>query len=300
MSNRSFLLGLIGYPLEHSYSPSIHNSALESLNLAGSYRLYPIKPLPVGETDLVRLIQRIRSGELDGINVTIPHKKSVMRYLDGTSLAAQAIGAVNTILLRGGELIGENTDAPGFLYDLKHAAHSHFSSPALSNGKHTIQRQAIILGAGGAARAVVYALSKSGWRIIIAARRVEKAIELEKDIKRVVPEGEIFSITLNRETLFDLQLRDCLVVNATSAGMFPNIEVNPWPFGLPLPAGSFVYDLVYNPSETDLLGQAQRENIPCRGGMGMLVEQAALAFELWTGYPAPREVMHKSVLKILY
>lgn len=295
MSEKFYSLGLLGYPLEHSFSPTIHSSALDALGMDGEYRLYPVKPMPDGETDLRTLILRLRNKEIKGINVTIPHKQSVLPYLDEVSAEARAIGAVNTILLRGGKLIGENTDAPGFLYDLDRNAHGHFERLSQSGDLNSPLGTALVLGAGGASRAVVYALSKSGWRVIIAARRIAQARAIEEAIKTTVPGRQIMSIRLDQKVIIGLQMANCLLVNATSAGMQPKIGENPWPHGLSLPAGSYVYDLVYNPKMTALLRQARQEEIPSAGGIGMLVEQAALAFELWTGQEAPRGVMGKSV-----
>ena len=293
-----FTLGLLGYPLEHSFSPIIHSSALDALELNGEYRLYPVRPLPEGESDLESLIQRLRSNEIKGINVTIPHKQSVLPLLDEVSPDARAIGAVNTILFRGGKLVGENTDASGFLYDLDRNAHSHFGRLAQSGDKKSPMGTVLVLGAGGASRAVAYALSKAGWRVIIAARRIVQALSVEETLKKSISGSQFISISLDHQSVLDIQETDYLIVNATSVGMQPRIDENPWPDELSLPAGSYVYDLVYNPPMTALMKQAQQEGIPFSGGIGMLVEQAALAFELWTARKAPRDVMHNSVTQI--
>ncbi len=160
-------LGLIGYPVSHSLSPKIQNAALKACGLEGDYSLFPIAPDDMQA--LKDLLDRVRSGEITGLNVTIPHKQNVIPFMDELTPTAKAIGAVNVIYLRENKLIGDNTDAHGFLTDLKKAF--DFSSFAA-------QPCALILGAGGSARAVVYALLKDGWNVTIAARRIEQAQEL--------------------------------------------------------------------------------------------------------------------------
>ena len=147
-----YQLGLIGYPLGHSLSPTIQQAALQAMCLPGEYRLYPIEPLPQGQSALVRLIERMRRGELDGLNVTIPHKPSVVPLLDELTPTAAGIRAVNTIYRDGSRLFGDNTDAPGFLTNLERL-------------EITRPGRALVLGAGGSARSVVYALAKRGWQV---------------------------------------------------------------------------------------------------------------------------------------
>ena len=139
---------------------------MEALGLAGEYRLYPAEPLPDGAAALAGLAARLRDGSLHGLNVTIPHKQSVLSLVDALSPAAQAVGAANTLLMREGRLLGENTDVPGFLADLK-AQFGQSLSPTAG--------RAVVLGAGGSARAVVYALAQAGWLVSVAARRLEQA-----------------------------------------------------------------------------------------------------------------------------
>ena len=168
-------LGLIGYSLEHSLSPKIHTAALKACGLQGKYSLFPIAP--EDKQGLKDLLNRVRPGELHGLNVTIPHKQNVIPLLDELTPTAKAIGAVNTIYLRRDKLIGDNTDAPGFLADLKKIL-ADSPSPILGEGLAVREKSAIVLGAGGSARAVVYALLIDGWQITIAARRLEQAQQL--------------------------------------------------------------------------------------------------------------------------
>jgi shikimate dehydrogenase len=308
--------GLTGDPLGHSLSPRLHETALRETGLSGEYKLYPAPPLPEGAQALQELLARMRMGELSGLNVTIPHKQTVMNWLDELTPAASAIGAVNTIFLREGALVGDNTDAPGFLADLERCLGSRRSFV----GQDEPARAAIILGAGGSARAAAYALLHSGWQVFVAARRLEQAQELaealsmnlEKTGSRLQPDDwkenrsanrlrprfqGIIPISLDnlQSTISNQQSSIRLLVNATPLGMAPSIQASPWPAGVPFPDRAVVYDLVYNPPETLFLRTARAAGLPGFSGSGMLVEQAALAFERWTGVTAPRPGMHAAM-----
>ena len=296
----TFNLGLIGYPLGHSLSPRIHNAALRALGLEGEYRLYPAGPHPqplslremevmsVGMYTIEHLLLEMRTGQLHGLNVTIPHKQNVIQYLDALTPAAQAIGAVNTIFRQGDQLIGDNTDAPGFWDDIVRRLNVPMSRPL----------DALILGAGGSARAVVYALLTQGCRVTIAARRVEQAEELCEQFSEFSNQLSVSSLT--RESLtaphsaFSIH-HSALLVNTTPLGMSPNPHASPWPVEIPFPENAAVYDLVYNPRETLLVRQARIAGLKAVTGLGMLIEQAALAFERWTDLEAPRTVMRKAL-----
>lgn len=273
-------LGLIGYPLGHSLSPKIHNAALKACGLEGDYSLFPIAP--DDKQGLKDLLGRVRFGEIKGLNVTIPHKQNVIELMDELTPAAQAIGAVNTIYLRGDKLIGDNTDAAGFLSDLKRVANSAFRIP----------HSALVLGAGGSARAVVQALLNDDWKVTIAARRLEQAQALAGSFtNHPLP---IISIT-NLPT-FNLSTFN-LIVNSTPLGMIPNIDTSPLPENLSLPQHVTVYDLVYNPRETKLVREAKAQGCHAATGLGMLIEQAALAFQLWTEHNPSREILYASVVE---
>jgi shikimate dehydrogenase len=285
MKQPAFRLGLIGYPLGHSLSPRLHRVALAACHLDGDYRLYPIPPGTERLDQLHTLLEQLRQDELHGLNVTIPLKQEVLPLLDNLAPAAQAIGAVNTIYSQEGRLVGDNTDAPAFLADLEEVF------PGLGIPEHP----ALVLGAGGAARAVTYALLQSGWQVVVAARRLEQARELiqsfcpSKDIR------QLSAICLDRAAIEAQAPGISLIVNTTPAGMTPHEADSPWPEDLPFPDGAFVYDLVYNPAQTRLVREARQAGLPAANGMGMLVEQAALAFERWTGQVPPRQAMRYSM-----
>ncbi len=273
-------LALLGYPLSHSLSPAMHNAALAHVGLDDwCYAAWPVEPARLSEA-----VAALRGGEYSGANVTTPHKAAVIPFLDGLTPVAQAIGAVNTILKyphasapsgeRGeGDLIGHNTDAAGWLADL-HAL-----------GVTITGRPVLVLGAGGAARAAVAGAAGIGASVRVIARRREQS----SDLQSLIPNLEIFDYT--PAALRRASVGCALIVNCTPLGMTPRVEASPWLDDVPFPPGAFVYDMVYNPAETRLTQQAKSAGLRAATGLGMLVEQGALAFELWTGRPAPRALM---------
>jgi shikimate dehydrogenase len=273
-------LGLIGYPLGHSLSPKIHVAALKACELDGNYSLFPIHP--TDRQGLKDLLSRIRLGELHGLNVTIPHKQNVIEFMDELTQTAKAIGAVNTIYLRENKLIGDNTDASGFLSDLK---------KFIGNRELGIEKSALVLGAGGSARAVVYTLLNDGWNVTLASRRIEQAQELANTFKDHVLHITIIT-DLRPSTLRQAQgnVFD-LIVNTTPIGTTPNTDQSPLPENITLSKDAVIYDLVYNPRETKLVKDARAQGLQATTGLGMLIEQAALAFELWTGHNPPRDIL---------
>lgn len=285
MRKRDFQLGLIGWPLEHSLSPIIHTAAMQALGLGGAYRLLPVRPTSQGDKQLKARLDRIRSGELDGLNVTRPYKTTVMKHLDELTPVAEAIGAVNTISAMDGRLVGDNTDKDGFLIDLEATL-----SPEVGG--------ALILGSGGAARAVALGLAESGWQVWVSARCLDQAEELVDGL-RSRGALAISGIPLSSRVIESIS-PDCgLIVNATPLGMSPQTKTSPWPADVPLPSDVVVYDLVYAPRETMLTIAASEAGLAAVTGVGMLVEQAALSFERWTGLTAPRSVMRRTALTAL-
>ncbi len=269
-------LGLIGWPLGHSFSPQIHRAALDALGMKGTYELIPIPPEKEFELEMV--CRQVREGLWSGLNVTIPFKQRVMAFVDHLTPMAAAVGAVNTLMMQEGLLVGDNTDAPGFLQDLE----AGFGSSFVNSGK-----KALILGAGGAARAVTVALQNRDWHVMVAARRVEQARSLAKDLSR--PDAPVRSILMKSQALS--RETPHLIVNATPVGMHPEVHKSPWPQEVDLPQGAVVLDLVYNPPITCLMRQAEQAGLLSRNGAGMLVAQAALSFERWCGVSPSKDVM---------
>jgi shikimate dehydrogenase len=265
MMNSIMTVGLIGWPVEHSRSPVMHNAAFAALGLDWRYILLPI-PLD----QLTAVVARIRSGELQGANVTIPHKQAVMAYLDAIDPAAQAVGAVNTIVKQEERLIGFNTDTFGFKRSL------------IETGCAIKDQPCAILGAGGSARAVVYVLHELGARSTVYARDVEKARAVHADSR---PLG----------TLSEIDPATKLIVNTTPVGLSPNSEASPWPDDLPLPKNALIFDLLNNPARTKFMRQAEQAGLRAINGWDMLVYQGAAAFAKWTGIEPPVDVMKRAL-----
>lgn len=288
-----WLLGLIGYPLDHSLSPCLHEAALKKAGLEGEYRLFPLQPGVSFEHGLKRLLETVVRSEIDGLNVTIPHKQTVIPYLDMLSKAATAVKAVNTIFFDKLALVGDNTDIEGFLVDL-HRELNKYSTTAEKKGPSN--KTALILGAGGAARSVVYGLVNDGWQVLLAARRESQLVQL---LISLGSPGEVQVLHLDFEVLNKVVHGEFgevkLVVNTTPVGMWPNVNETPWPENLSFPEESFIYDLVYNPFETRLIRNARESGRGAVNGLGMLIEQAALSFEKWTGFAANRQAMWEAI-----
>ncbi len=273
-------LGLVGYPLAHSLSPIIHDAAMRYCGLEGNYSLFPVSLDDV--QGLERLFESVRGGSILGLNVTIPYKQKVIPLLDGLTQVAQAVGAVNTIYMQNGKLTGDNTDAPGFLADM----HRYLGTDSEEWG---VGKKSLVLGAGGAASAVVYALVNAGWKVALAARRPEQARAL---VAKFQDQGSnLTRIDYDADAFLAAVSGFSLVVNTTPVGMYPAADASPWPVGLPIPRRAVFYDLVYNPRETKFVKDARSVGMRAINGLGMLVEQAALAFNIWTGYDVPREIL---------
>lgn len=255
----------------------MHNAAFRAAGVEGCYALLPVHPARVSEA-----VSGLRALGFRGANVTVPHKQAVIPWLDDLTPEARAIGAVNTIIVEeDGRLIGTNTDAAGFLSDLEELG-------VLSKVAST--DAALVLGAGGSARAVAYALAARGIPVRVLARRLEQAHDLATSLAPYLPQPS--ALTAHPwSQLAELGPRAGLVVNCTPVGMSPNVDASPWPDDLPFRPGQIVYDLVYSPRHTRLMAQAEAAGARAWNGLGMLVQQGARAWELWTGRPAPVQIM---------
>lgn len=270
------LAGIIGWPVEHSLSPAMHNAAFEALGLNWRYAAFPVPPELLGDA-----VRGLRALGIAGANVTIPHKEAVIPFLDVLSPAAKAIGAVNTICMDGKYLLGDNTDVHGFL-------------AALDQAEVPLHgRRALVLGAGGSARAVVYGLLLRGTQVFIQARTPARARRLADDMRAIVEGSQV-------EAVEQAPAEVDLVVNCTPVGMWPHHDgENPLPAEVRLHSGMAVMDLVYRPLETALLWQARLAGARAVSGLEMLVWQGAVAFKHWTGQEAPVEVMRQACLRAL-
>lgn len=272
--------GLTGYPLGHSLSPQIHQAALRSAGLAGDYRLFPLKT----NSALEQLLLLVRQGKLHGLNVTIPHKQNVAQFVDLLSHTATMTGAVNTLYLRNDRLVGDNTDVSGFMTDLYEKIGPGFN-----------HKNALVLGAGGSARSVVIGLLSAGWHVYVTARKMEQAQNLVTQLTPWSREEHLNILDLSFNGLQNKMENFGLLVNTTPAGMAPQLLADPLPGGLEIPRGQVLYDLVYNPPMTPLMKRYQDAENAAFNGLGMLVEQAARAFELWTGMHVSREDLWKAI-----
>ncbi len=281
--NISNVVGIIGWPVAHSLSPLMQNAAFLESNLdSWAYVAMPVNKLPY--IRIKEAVLGLRALGLKGANVTIPHKEAVVPYLDRLSSEARAIGAVNTISIDSeGYLVGHNTDGRGFVNDL------------LDNGVDLTGMHVMILGAGGSARAVVHALLEHGVKqITILNRTKTKADDIARSFGPHFPDATLDTKVLSRDAIRETAYAD-LVVNTTSIGMGENAGQMPWDENLHFAKTQIVYDLIYNPKLTKLLLHAQKDGARIFNGLGMLVNQGALSFQIWTGAEAPIDAMKKAV-----
>lgn len=267
-------VGLIGWPVEHSLSPAMHNAAFRALGLNWRYDLLPIPPdqLETSIQDLIALGYR-------GFNVTAPHKQAVLELpqIAEVDPDTAVIGAANTLtVLPEGKLQAANTDWRGFSNDL------------IAHGVNVSAATCVILGTGGSSKAVAYALKKLGAAKVMKVSRSPNllgGVLAYHDLPDFIAAGEG---TLK------------LIVNCTPVGTYPDADASPWPDAVPLPAGVIFYDLIYNPPNTKLTTQVKTSGGRAIGGRGMLVQQAALSFQHWVGQVPPLEIMRNAAVESLY
>lgn len=272
ISGNTRVCAIIGDPVEHSLSPAMHNAAFKKMKLNLVYMAFTVT-----RSELKEAIQSARILGFRGLNVTMPHKNAVMKYLDEMDPMAKSIGAVNTILNHGGKLVGFNTDGVGAVRALK------------ENGVSLERKKMILLGAGGAAKAIAFQAAQEVKKLVILNRTYEKAEELAEALQKKVGkkvEGEEFSAKVLKEEMKNANI----LVNATSVGMHPNVSKSLVPKTVLRP-NLCVLDIVYNPLETKLVMDAEAAGSKVVSGLEMLIYQGAVSFEIWTKQPAPVEVM---------
>lgn len=283
ITGKTKLLGVIGEPIEHSLSPVMHNAAIAEMGLDYIYLPFPIKTADLGVA-----IAGFAAMGLQGFSVTIPHKQGIISLLSDVSAIAKLTGAVNTVWRTEQGWSGTNTDVEGFV------------APLQALNRDWSQTTPVILGHGGAARAVVVGCTQLGCtEIHVVGRNVQKLSQFQQSwVNAPLP------ITLNVhrwEELPELLPQADLVVNSTPVGMYPNVEQSPLDAAAMtlLPPGAIAYDLIYTPNPTQFLQQAQEQGAVAIDGLEMLVQQGAAALKIWVEQTPPVDIMRRSLQRHL-
>jgi shikimate dehydrogenase len=288
MDGETTLVGVMGWPIAHSLSPVMHNAAFETLAMNWRY-----VPLPVRPGDVGAAVAGLRALGFRGCNVTVPHKEAVIPHLDHLPERVARFGAVNTLILEretSGRctITGENTDVQGFVHALR------------QKGFDPTGRHVLVVGAGGAARGVIYGLcGTQAASVTVLNRTPARAQALLNDLASSAGDTVLRATELTPAALRRQAEEVELLVQATTVGMWPHVEGSIWPEGSPLPAHLAVCDLVYRPIETRLLRQARAAGATALDGLGMLIGQGALSFEMWTGVWPPEDVMRTTCERVL-
>jgi len=267
ISGRTKITGLFGYPVEHTLSPAIHNAAFEALGLDYCYVAFPVHP-----DHLKDAVRAIKALDICGVNVTIPHKETILLLLDDIDREASFIGAVNTIVNSNGKLIGYNTDGRGFMQSLT------------ESGISIEDRDVLVIGAGGVSRAISYYLCQKAKGVCLYDIDRGKAKRLGEDLKRIRENVSVVEDISSTE-------RFHIIINATPLGLKKG---DPLPLDTTLlKPGQTVCDLIY--MKTELLEESSKKGCVTLSGLGMLLWQGAFAFELWTGKKPPVDTMRKAL-----
>lgn len=278
VTGKTRLIGIIGNPVEHSVSPMLHNSLCRQLGIDVIY-----VPFKVEKNDLDNAVKGLKAINILGFNITIPYKKEIMKYIDDNTKEALLMGAVNTVKNIDGRFYGYNTDAEGFSRSFKEESGTNFKD-----------KKIVLIGAGGAARAIAVKMTIEGARKIYVVNRTEsKAREfiemINSNVKNI---AEYASMDENSDT--GVLKQSDIIINTTSVGMYPNIDESPIGHSDIFSGGQIVYDVVYNPSKTKFLSYAENKGCKTINGLGMLFYQGIFAFEIWTGIKLTEDVV-KSV-----
>ena len=279
------VLGIFGDPIGHTLSPVIQNAAISELSLNMIYVPFHVTPGALKDA-----VASIKALGMPGVNITIPHKERVMEFLDDMTDEARKVGAVNTIVNTDGRLTGHNTDGAGYITSLR--AETGFEA----NGKNIV-----ILGAGGAARGIMAAiLAEAPASVTLVNRTVSRADTLAEDLGSGYVDVKIHTVPLEKGPLKERIEEADLLINSTSVGMGGKVPFNPLVLSLDSLRGeAVVSDIVYKPLNTALLRSAKSTGHKVHQGLGMLIHQGALGFELWTGKKAPVDIMRSAALKAM-
>jgi shikimate dehydrogenase len=280
INGKTRVCAIIGDPVEHSLSPVMHNAAFKKLGLNLVYVAFTVTP-----TELKDAVLGAKSLGLRGLNVTMPHKNAVMNYLDEVDATAKAIGAVNTVLNNTGKLVGYNTDGKGAMIALQ------------ENGVYPEEKKLLLLGAGGAAKAIAYQAAQDVEELVILNRTPENAKKLAEMLRKSFG-VKVKGGTLSSEALKEELPTTDILVNATSVGMHPDVDSSPVLSDY-LRSDLCVMDIIYNPLETKLVADAKAAGAKVVSGVEMLIYQGAVAFQIWTNCPAPIDVMRAAALNEL-
>jgi shikimate dehydrogenase len=268
ITGKTKITGIFGYPIEHTLSPAMHNTAFKALEIDYCYVPFLVHP-----DNLATAVNAIKALNIIGVNITIPHKEKVISFLNEISEEALFIGAVNTVVNKEGKLIGYNTDGRGFMKSLE------------ENEINIKNKKVLIIGAGGAARAIGYYICKNATSLTIYGRTRQKADKLADDFRRINSCEIIVINAINELNSFDI------IINATPLGLKDD---DPLPIKIDnLPENQIVCDLIYK--QTNFLKKAQLKGCKTLNGLGMLLWQGALAFKLWTDKEPPIDVMKKAL-----
>lgn len=280
ISGKTKLIGIFGDPISHSLSPQMHNAAFKELGLDYAYL-----PFHVKDNQLKNAVESIRALNLRGVNVTVPHKEEVMQYLDELDEQAEHIGSVNTIVNNDGVLTGYNTDGRGYIQSLEE-----------ETGINLKDMDIMIIGAGGSARSIISALiTKEPKEITIVNRTVERAEKLAEEFSKHTTKTKLKALPTS-DGLFGHEIEEArLFINATTMGML-DVELPPIPLEHLQPS-AIISDIVYSPMNTPMIKEAEAMGFKVHRGLGMLIYQGAIGFELWTGEKPPIDIMKKVALE---
>lgn len=282
ITGKTKLIGLLGYPISHSLSPTMHNAAFSHLGLDYAYLTFDTK-----EDNLADVITAMRVLNVRGFNVTMPNKKNVLPLLDEVSAEARMIGSVNTVLHENGRLIGYNTDGKGYVQSL------------IEKGVFVTGKKIVIAGAGGASRSVAIQLAVDGAaEVVILNRTLEKAAEICNVIQKNISTCKVEALELTEENLGQKLSEADIFINSTALGMHPledkSVVTDPGMLHREL----IVTDLIYKPSKTKLLEIAEGAGCKVINGLGMMIWQGAAAFKIWTGVDMPVDYIKREVFKV--